>query len=150
MSLVVSLLMLVLLVALLLLASAACGAAASWFEGQWVAGSGWWWVLQLSGFLRHHVQWLCCCHHCGCFLFGVDVIHDTGKGIGIILKCIVRCAVFVCVAAVAFGIIGEDWFCFWLEIQAVWVMVACCRGALRPVFLLCGALWLFEYHDCFW
>jgi len=39
----------------------------------------------------------------------------AGKAIGIIFECIVRCTVFVCVAAIAFGVTGEDLFCFQLE-----------------------------------
>jgi len=29
--------------------SASFDAAVSWCKGQWVAGSGWWWVLRMSG-----------------------------------------------------------------------------------------------------
>jgi len=65
-------------------------------------------------------------HQCSC--------HYVGKVIGIVFEFIVRCAVIVCVAAIAFDVIVEDSFCCLLENQAVWVMVACSRGALRLCF----------------
>jgi len=68
---------------------------------------------------------------CGVISIGVVC---AGQVTGVVFECIVRCAVFVCVAAIAFGVIVEDLFCFLLENQVVRVMVACSGGALRLLF----------------